>query len=103
MRPREPALLDRLKDIVDLVRPKGIPVVANGDCLGFWDVQRIKDLTGEILSFAMLTAAKIGSLGVSSIMIARGAEANASCFREEGYLDPIETVIPLYLKVVRNV
>ena len=48
MRPREPALLDRLRDIVDLVKPFGIPVVANGDCLGFADFDRIKDLTGEL-------------------------------------------------------
>jgi tRNA-dihydrouridine synthase 2 len=48
MRPREPALLDRLRDIVDAVAPFGIPVVANGDCLGFDDMQRIKDLTGRL-------------------------------------------------------
>lgn len=46
MRPREPALLDRLRDIVDAMKETGIPVVANGDCLGFDDVERVKELTG---------------------------------------------------------
>lgn len=32
-------------------------------------------------------------------MIARGAEANPSCFSPEGLLDPIETILPLYTRV----
>lgn len=47
MRPREPALLERLKEIVDVVREYGIPVVANGDCWGVQDRDRICELTGE--------------------------------------------------------
>lgn len=33
-------------------------------------------------------------------MIARGAEANVSCFRPEGLLDPVSDVIPHFLRVV---
>lgn len=86
MRPREPALLDRLGEIVDhvqrIARSMGrkIPVVSNGDC---WDAQvasGIKDLTG-----------------VTSTMIARGAEANPSCFRREGNLSVPETVAPKWV------
>jgi len=47
MRPREPALLERLKEIVDVVKEFGIPVVANGDCWGVQDRDRICELTGE--------------------------------------------------------
>jgi len=47
MRPREPALLNRLREIVDTVKEYGIPVVANGDCWGTKDKQSICELTGE--------------------------------------------------------
>lgn len=47
MRDREPALLHRLKEIVETVRDFGIPVVANGDCWGAKDKERICGLTGK--------------------------------------------------------
>lgn len=47
MRPREPALLERLREIVDVVKEYGVPVVANGDCWGVQDRDRICELTGE--------------------------------------------------------
>lgn len=70
MRPREPALLERLNEIVKHVEKiaaetgQDVPVVCNGDCFSASDVERIKELTG-----------------VSSLMLARGPEANPSCFR----------------------
>ncbi|ORY57095.1 hypothetical protein BCR35DRAFT_355514 [Leucosporidium creatinivorum] len=79
MRSSEAALLHRLREVVDLVQAEGgvvtregvdkgrrrdVPVIANGDCFGVQDRRRIEELTG-----------------VTSIMIARGAEANPSCFR----------------------
>lgn len=82
MRSREPALLDRLRDIVELARPTGIPVIANGDCVEASDHSRICGITG-----------------VNSIMIARGAESNPSCFRPAGRLDPITVIAPAYLKL----
>ncbi|KAN0065697.1 tRNA-dihydrouridine synthase 2 [Thecaphora frezii] len=87
MRPREPALLDRLREVVDHVDAtakamgRKIPVVCNGDC---WDASvapRIKELTG-----------------VTSTMIARGAEANPSCFRSEGSLSIPDTIAPKYVQ-----
>jgi len=82
MRPRHPAMLERLKEIVDVMEDVGIPVVANGDCWSASDVDRIQKLTG-----------------VTSIMIARGAEANPSCFRPDGLLDPATVIIPRYLRL----
>jgi tRNA-dihydrouridine synthase 2 len=82
MRPREPAILERLRAVVDRVNGR-VPVVANGDCFSVDDVERIKALTG-----------------VTSIMIARGAEANPSCFRTEGRLSPVQVVVPRYLRFV---
>ena len=82
MRSSEPALLDRLAEITALGKARGIPVVANGDCVEAADFDRVCELTG-----------------VSSIMVARGAEANPSCFRKEGMLDPISVIAPLYVKL----
>ncbi|MBW0491156.1 hypothetical protein O181_030871 [Austropuccinia psidii MF-1] len=87
MRSTEPALLHRLKEIVDYVNnlrhpeEDPLPVVANGDCFGAQDFEKIKSLTG-----------------VARVMIARGAESNVSCFRKEGLLDPVAEVMPRYIK-----
>jgi tRNA-dihydrouridine synthase 2 len=84
MRPRETALLERLRAVVDRVNGR-VPVVANGDCWGAQDVDKIKALTG-----------------VQSIMIARGAEANPSCFRPQGPLGPVQVVLPRYIRLVSS-
>ena len=69
MRPREPALLHRFRatvaHIAAVARETGqdVPVVCNGDCFGFEEAPRIRELTGA-----------------SSLMLARAAEANPSCF-----------------------
>lgn len=49
MRPRERALLGRLKEIVEFVEGmgKGIAVIANGDCLSAQDALRVREITGE--------------------------------------------------------
>ena len=48
MRPREAALIERLRGIVEFVDSlgAGIPVVANGDCQGWEDAKRVKRITG---------------------------------------------------------
>ena len=35
-------------------------------------------------------------------MIARAAEANMSCFRSAGILDPVQAVVPLYIRIVSS-
>jgi len=49
MRPRERALIERLKGIVEFVENmgKGTAVIENGDCLNFEDAKRIRDITGQ--------------------------------------------------------
>lgn len=87
MRPREPALTHRLREIVDHVNAvsaelgRSIPVVCNGDVWDASTVAKIKEMTG-----------------VSSTMIARGAEANPSCFREGGSLSVPEVVAPKWVR-----
>ncbi|KAJ1816829.1 tRNA-dihydrouridine synthase 2 [Coemansia sp. S610] len=78
MRPREKALWDRLKDIVNEL--PDLPIILNGDIYEYADVQRARDETGA-----------------SSVMTARGAIANPSIFRSEGML-PTMTVAQEYLK-----
>lgn len=48
MRHREPALIHRLKEIVECVDAMGlgVPVIANGDCLSRDDAVRLRDMTG---------------------------------------------------------
>ena len=50
MRPREKALVERLKEIVDFVEGmgKGIAVIENGDCTGYEDAKRIRAMTGIV-------------------------------------------------------
>lgn len=87
MRPREPALLHRLREIVNHVNTlaaemgRDIPVVCNGDVWDAATAPRIKELTG-----------------VTSTMIARGAEANPSCFRPEGNLSIPDIIAPKWVK-----
>ncbi|KAJ9479408.1 tRNA-dihydrouridine(20) synthase [NAD(P)+] [Pseudozyma hubeiensis] len=87
MRPREPALLHRLREIVDHVNSiaeemaRKIPVVCNGDVWDAATAPKIKELTG-----------------VTSTMIARGAEANPSCFREEGNVSIPQVIAPKWVK-----
>ena len=46
MRSREPALLERLKELVEALKQYNVPVVANGDCWGTKDRKKICDITG---------------------------------------------------------
>ncbi|KAI6012625.1 hypothetical protein F5J12DRAFT_904758 [Pisolithus orientalis] len=84
MRPREAALIERLREIVEFVDGLGldIPVVANGDCQGWEDAKRVKKITGA-----------------SSVMIATAAEANPSCFSSTPLQDLGATLIPSYLRL----
>jgi hypothetical protein len=52
MRPRERALVERLREIVEFVHELGLDVaiVENGDCTGREDARRIRELTGVFLS-----------------------------------------------------
>jgi len=87
MRPRERALVERLKEIVDFVEGmgKGISVIENGDCLSYEDSKRIRKLTGA-----------------HSSMIATAAEANPTCFSRTPLTDLDQTFIPSYIRVAKH-
>jgi len=86
MRSSEPALTERLREIVSHVNTmrgddEPLPVVANGDCFSVLDLDKFRELTG-----------------VARVMIARGAERNVSCFRMDGLLNPIHHIMPRYIQ-----
>ena len=48
MRPREKALVERLKEIVDFIEGlgKNVAIIENGDCVSYEDSKRIRAMTG---------------------------------------------------------
>ncbi|GLB43570.1 putative dihydrouridine synthase (Dus) [Lyophyllum shimeji] len=86
MRDKDRATIERLREIVEFVEGmgKGIAVIENGDCLGWNDAQRVRDVTGA-----------------HSVMIARAAEANPSCFSPTPLQDIEQTLVPSYLRLAR--
>ncbi|KIY52699.1 FMN-linked oxidoreductase [Fistulina hepatica ATCC 64428] len=86
MRDRDPAMIERLRDIVEFVEKSGkdIAVIENGDCKGYEDAKRIRELTGA-----------------HSVMIARGAEANPSCFSPNPLVDVDKTLYPAYFRLAK--
>jgi len=84
MRPREAALIDRLREIVEFVEGlgKGIAVIENGDCTSFEDAKRIRQVTSA-----------------HSVMIATAAESNPSCFSPTPLTDVEDTLIPAYIRL----
>ncbi|KAI0063677.1 FMN-linked oxidoreductase [Artomyces pyxidatus] len=87
MRPRERALQDRMKDIVDFVKGMGkdVAVIENGDCVGYEDARRIRAMTGA-----------------DSVMVATAAEANPTIFSPTPLADLETTLIPSYIRLVRH-
>lgn len=85
MREKDKAVIERLREIVDFVRGmgRGIAVVENGDCKDWEDAKRVRQTTGA-----------------DSVMIARGAESNPSCFSPTPLVDVEKTFIPSYLNLV---
>jgi tRNA-dihydrouridine synthase 2 len=50
MRPKERALIERMGEIVQFVEGlgKGVAVIENGDCLGYEDAKRVREVTGAM-------------------------------------------------------
>ncbi|KAG8740006.1 hypothetical protein FRC10_004846 [Ceratobasidium sp. 414] len=94
MRPTAPAITTRMREAVDQVAEieaedksgRRIAVLYNGDCSGTAAAQEIRDTTG-----------------VSSVMLARAAEANPSCFdASRPPRDAELEMIPEYLRLQFN-
>ncbi|PWN30740.1 FMN-linked oxidoreductase [Jaminaea rosea] len=84
MRPREPALLNRISEVVDTVCEETggkMPVCHNGDSWSWKEAQQIM---------------KDGK--VTSSMLARGPEKNPSCFREGDMACVVDEIVPKWLK-----
>lgn len=85
MRERDKAVIERLREIVDFVEGMGrnVAVIENGDCKDWEDARRVREITGA-----------------HSVMIARGAESNPTCFSSRPLKDVDNTLLPVYLRVV---
>ncbi|KAI0801462.1 FMN-linked oxidoreductase [Fomes fomentarius] len=86
MRMNEKAKIERLREIVEFVQGlgKGIAVIENGDCLGYEDSKRVREVTGA-----------------HSVMIATAAEANPSCFSPTPLKDLELTFVPPYIRLCK--
>ncbi|TFK26777.1 tRNA-dihydrouridine synthase 2 [Coprinopsis marcescibilis] len=86
MREKDRAVIERLREIVEFVEGmgKGIAVIENGDCDGWEDAKRVRRVTGA-----------------SSVMIARGAESNPSCFSATPLIDIEKTLMPSYIRLCK--
>lgn len=84
MRPREPVIRDTLAKIAEVCHKHGITCLVNGDVEGRHELAGLQE-----------------KYGVDGAMIARAAEANASCFRAEGLL-PWQQVTKEYLDICRE-
>ncbi|KAI0706259.1 FMN-linked oxidoreductase [Cerioporus squamosus] len=84
MRMKEKAVIERLREIVEFVEKmgKGIAVIENGDCLGYEDSKRVREVTGA-----------------HSVMIATAAEANPTCFSPTPLKDLELTFVPSYIRL----
>lgn len=98
MRPREAAIHDRLKEVVELGRRRGVPVACNGDGEGWSNWTDIKDRTGTFPGCPSRIWSRL-TLGADSLMIARAAERNPSCFAPE-LADATTVVVPQLLSWV---
>jgi tRNA-dihydrouridine synthase 2 len=84
MRPREPALPHRLKevkDVLDQMTEGRLPLIVNGDAWDYAEAQKLMETTC-----------------VDAVMMARGPEGNPSCFRKEGVLDVADIVGPAWAR-----
>ncbi|KAG9105223.1 hypothetical protein FRC07_009481 [Ceratobasidium sp. 392] len=93
MRPTTPAITARMREAVDQIAEieaedqsgRRIAVLYNGDCSGAAAAQEIRDTTG-----------------VTSVMLARAAEANPSCFdASQPPRDAELEMIPEYLRLAK--
>ncbi|KAG2155753.1 hypothetical protein DEU56DRAFT_322513 [Suillus clintonianus] len=103
MRPRERALVDRLREIVEFVHGLGLDVaiIQNGDCTGRGDATRIRELTGAFTCGSSGTHILIHCSGADSVMIATSAESNPSCFSATPLQDVESTLSPSYLRLCK--
>lgn len=101
MRPRERALVERLREIVEFVHELGLDVaiVENGDCTGRADAQRVRELTGMFNCTTLVRYSLIHCSGADSVMIATAAESNPSCFSLTPLQDVESTLVPSYLRL----
>lgn len=81
MRPREAAIWERVRAVVELGKQRGVNVILNGDGEGFENWAAMREATGA-----------------TSAMLGRSAERNPSVFAEE-MVDAAAEIVPLLLYI----
>ena len=76
-----------------------IPLIANGDLLHHEKIDQFIAMNGSLVLDILkgMDWTIFGVLGISRLLIARGAQSNPSIFRAEGLL-PVETVAIAYVE-----
>ncbi len=101
-RMKEKATIERLREIVQFVERmgKGVAVIENGDCLGYEDSKRVRQVTGEFPYPGVPAYTNVMFLGAHSAMIATAAEQNPTCFSPTPLKDLETTFVPAYIRLV---
>ncbi|ORY34781.1 hypothetical protein BCR39DRAFT_461747 [Naematelia encephala] len=86
MRSSEPAIWDRLSDIVQLGKQRGVPIICNGDGDGWANWESIRNKTGA-----------------DSVMLARAAERNPSVFSPTGQVDTTTEIFSRLLNIAQRI
>lgn len=99
MRSSVKALWERLGDIVQLGKKRGVPVICNGDGEGWANWNAIREKTGKQAferPLCRMTDIPYRVSGATSVMIARAAESNPSIFSPTGPISTMEKLIPTH-------
>ena len=101
MRPGERAMWERLGDIVQLGKRRGVSVTCNGDGNGWANWEKIRDETGE--PFYPFWFPVLKYVGADSLMLARAAERNPSIFLPTGPRSNLSEIVPRLLNIAEYV
>lgn len=97
MRPGDRAMWERLGDVVELGKRRGVPIICNGDGEGWANWDRIRSETSAS------GTRNLTDPDCDSVMIARAAERNPSIFLPAGPRSNITEVIPRLLNIAQHV
>lgn len=106
MRPAERAMWERLADIVELGKRRGLPITCNGDGDGWSNWERIRTETSQSICSASLDVVRVRTdvnADADSVMLARAAERNPSVFLPAGPRCNVTEVAPKLLNLAKHV
>lgn len=103
MRPGERAMWERLGDIVELGKRRGLPVICNGDGDGWSNWERIRTETSKPNQIILISGCPSDPQDADSVMLARAAERNPSVFLPAGPRCNVTEIVPKLLQIAKYV